>query len=256
MEKRMDNKVAIVTGGTSGIGRGIAVLLAKEGAKIVVAGRNSQAGSEVVREISDLGGQAVFVRTDITKESDCQRLINTAVDSYGTVDVLVNNAGIFPRSEILETTEELWDRVMAVNLKGAFFCCKHVIPVMKEQKKGAIVNIGSTHAWGARRPDIFAYSISKGGLLTLTKNLAKAYAQDHIRVNWITVGWVMTPGEIATTQEQEGKDKNWLREQGKDLPMGRFQTPEDIAYTVLYLASDESSQVTGAEIPVTGGWFM
>lgn len=256
MEKRMEGKVAVVTGSTSGIGRGIAVLLARESAKVVVAGRNSEAGSEVVQEIRDLGRQAIFAQTDITKESDCQRLIRTAVDSYGTVDVLVNNAGIFPRAEILDTSERLWDQVLAVNLKGAFFCCKHVIPIMKKRRNGAIINIGSTHAYGARRPDIFAYSISKGGLLTLTRNLAKAHASGGIRVNWVTVGWVMTPGEIATTQQQEGKDEKWLQEQGEKLPMGRFQTPEDIAYTVLYLASDESSQVTGAEIPVTGGWFM
>jgi len=144
---------------------------------------------------------------------------------------------------------------MAVNLKGAFFCSKCVIPIMQKQGKGSIVNVGSTHAYGARRPGIFAYSVSKGGLLALSRNLSKAYADKGIRVNWITVGWVITPGEIAVTKS-EGKDEEWLKEQGKELPMGRHQTPEDIAYTALYLASDESANLTGSEINVTGGWFM
>lgn len=255
MRNRMKDKVAIITGSTSGIGRGIAILLAKESAKVVIVGRNSKSGLEVIQKIQNFGGEARFLQTDITKEEDCKRLIQTAVDSYGTIDVLVNNAGIFPRSDLETTTEELWDQVMAVNVKGAFFCCKYAIPVMLKQKKGSIVNIGSTHAYGARRPGIFAYSISKGGLLALSRTLAKTYAHEGIRVNWVTVGWVITPGEIAVT-ETEGKDEEWLKEQGKDLPMGRHQTPEDIAYTVLYLASDESSQVTGAEVNVTGGWFM
>ncbi len=253
MEKRVEGKVAIVTGGTSGIGRGIASMLARESAKVVVVGRNSEAGAEVVQGICKLGGQAIFVQTDITKESDCQQLINTAVDSYNTIDILVNCAGIFPRAEILDTSEELWDQVLGVNLKGVFFCCKHVIPIMKERKNGAIINVGSMHAYGGS-PNLFAYSISKGGLLTLTKNMARAYAHDGIRVNWVTVGWVATPGEVAIRKMEE-RDEKYLQEQGKRMPLGRLQTPEDIAYAVLYLASDESSQVTGAEIPVTGGWF-
>lgn len=251
----MENKVTIITGSTSGIGKGISLLFAKERAKVVIVGRNMEAGLEVVKEIQNYGGDAIFVQTDITNESECRNLIKTAVDSYGTVDVLVNNAGIFPRGEVMDTKEELWEQVMAVNLKGAFFCCKYAIPIMQKQGKGSIVNIGSTHAYGARRPGIFAYSVSKGGLLALSRNLSQAYADKGIRVNWITVGWVITPGEIAVTK-MEGKDEEWLKEQGKELPMGRHQTTEDIACTALYLASDESANLTGAEINVTGGWFM
>lgn len=255
MGNRLIDKVAIVTGSTSGIGRGIAVLMARESARVVIVGRNTEAGGDIVREIQNFGGEAKFIQTDVTKEEDCKRLVQKTVDFYGTVDILVNNAGIFPRSDLENTTEEMWDHVMAVNAKGAFFCCKYAVPLMLKQKKGSIINIGSTHAYGARRPGIFAYSISKGTLLALSRTLAKTYAHEGIRVNWVTVGWVITPGEIAVT-EMEGKNEEWLKEQGKDLPMRRHQTPEDIANAVIYLASDESSQVTGCEMNVTGGWFM
>jgi len=248
---RLDNKVAIVTGSTGGIGQGIAEMFAQESAKVVISGRNSETGEEVARNIRDSGGEVVFIQTDVSKESDCQNLIQKTVELYDKIDVFVNNAGIFPRGNILETSEELWDQIMAVNLKGAFFCCKHVIPVMQKQKKGSIINIGSSHAWSGFS-NIFAYSVSKGGLLTLTKNLAREHAKDGIRVNWITVGWVLTPGE-KVMRKLDGQSEDQVEEEGKRMPLGRLQTPEDIAYAAVYLASDESSQVTGAEIPVNGG---
>jgi len=248
---RLDNKVAIITGSTGGIGQGIAEMFAQESAKVVISGRNSETGEEVARNIRDSGGEAVFIHTDVTKESDCQNLIQKTLELYDKIDVFVNNAGIFPRGNILETIEELWDQIMAVNLKGAFFCCKHVIPVMQKQKKGSIINIGSSHAWSGFG-NIFAYSVSKGGLLTLTKNLARAHGRDGIRVNWITVGWVLTPGE-KVMRKLDGQSEDQVEEEGKRMPLGRLQTPEDIAYAAVYLASDESSQVTGAEIPVNGG---
>ncbi|MBD3184137.1 glucose 1-dehydrogenase [Candidatus Poribacteria bacterium] len=252
MGNRLEEKVAVVTGSTKGIGRGIAVMLAQEGARVVVSGRDLHAGHEVAQEIRDTGGEAVFIQTDVTKEDNCERLIHTAANNYGSVDILVNNAGIFPRGDILETTEELWDEVMSVNLKGAFFCSKHAISIMKAQGKGSIINIGSGHGYGGGS-NLFAYSVSKGGLLTMTKSLAKAYARDGIRVNWIIVGWVITPGEIAV-REAEGHDEEWLKQQGKRNPFGRLQTPEDIAHVVVFLSSDEASQISGAEIPVSGGW--
>jgi NAD(P)-dependent dehydrogenase (short-subunit alcohol dehydrogenase family) len=248
---RLDNKVAIITGSTGGIGQGIAEMFAQESAKVVISGRNSETGEEVARNIRDSGGEAVFIQTDVSKESDCQNLIQKTVELYDKIDVFVNNAGIFPRGNILETSEVLWDRIMAVNLKGAFFCCKHVIPIMQKQKKGSIINIGSSHAWSGFG-NIFAYSVSKGGLLTLTKNLARAHGRDSIRVNWITVGWVLTPGE-KVMRKLDGQSEDQVEEEGKRMPLGRLQTPEDIAYAAVYLASDESSQVTGAEIPVNGG---
>lgn len=248
---RLDSKVAIITGSTGGIGQGIAEMFAKESAKVVISGRNPETGKETARGIRDSDGEATFIQADVTRESDCINLIQRTVELYDKIDVFVNNAGIFPRGNILETSEELWDQIMSVNLKGAFFCCKHVIPIMKKQRKGSIINVGSSHAWSGFG-NIFAYSVSKGGLLTLTKNLAREHAKDGVRVNWVTVGWVLTPGE-KVMRRLDGQSEDEVIEEGKLMPLGRLQTPEDIAYTAVYLASDESSMVTGAEIPVNGG---
>src|SRR5688500_3478337 len=171
MAGRVESRVAIVTGAGSGIGQGIARLLAREGARVVVAHRSAQTGEETVRQIRDAGGEARFHCTDVTRESDCADLVRATVAAYGGLDILVNNAGIFPRATLEETTEELWDQVMAVNLKGVFFCCKYAMPVMRERGGGSVINIGSINAY-VGGGNLFAYALSKGGLLTLTRNLA------------------------------------------------------------------------------------
>jgi NAD(P)-dependent dehydrogenase (short-subunit alcohol dehydrogenase family) len=247
---RVDGKVAIVTGGATGIGRGISELLAREGARVVIANRSEEHGKEAERCIREAGGRALFVRTDVAREDDCRNLVAAAVKEYGKLDVLVNNAGIFPRSTLEETTSELWDQIFAVNLKGAFFCCKHAVPEMRNQGAGSIVTIGSANAYvgGA---NLFAYSVSKGGTITMTRNLAAALAKDRIRVNWVNPGWVITEMEIEI-QAKEGHDEEWLAEAGRRMPLGRHQVPEDAAYAVLYLASDESSQVSGDLLNVDG----
>jgi NAD(P)-dependent dehydrogenase (short-subunit alcohol dehydrogenase family) len=254
MAGRVENKVAIVTGAGTGIGQGIACLLAREGARVVVANRNAETGEETVQQIREAGGEARFQRTDVTRESDCAELVRTTVALYGGLDVLVNNAGIFPRATLEKTTEELWDRIMAVNLKGVFFCCKHAVPAMRARGHGSIVNIGSANSY-IGGTNLFAYSVSKGALLTLTRNLARAHGHERIRVNFVNPGWVVTPGEIEV-QAREGHDVDWLNEQGARKPLGRLQEPEDAAYAVLYLASDESSQVTGEALNVDGGSSM
>jgi NAD(P)-dependent dehydrogenase (short-subunit alcohol dehydrogenase family) len=254
MAGRVENKVAIVTGAGTGIGQGIARLLAREGARVVVANRSAETGEETVRLIREAGGEAHFHRTDVTQESDCAALVDATVGRYGGLDVLVNNAGIFPRATLEETSEELWDAIMAVNLKGVFFCCKHAVPAMRARGAGSIVNIGSANSYiGSSR--LFAYAVSKGALLTLTRNLARGHGHERIRVNFVNPGWVVTPGEIVV-QERDGRDLDWLREQGARKPLGRLQEPEDAANAVLYLASDESSQVTGEALNVDGGTSM
>lgn len=251
MGNRLKGKVAIVTGSTSGVGKGIALRLASESASVVVSGRNESNGNAVVAAIRADGGTAIFVRTDLTREADCRNLVETTVRTFGRVDVLVNNAGIFPRGTLETTTEALWDEIFAVNVKGAFFCCKYAIPYMQKQQSGCVINIGSRNGYcGA--PNLLAYSASKGALLTMTRNLACAYARDHIRVNWLTTGWVLTEGEVAV-HEKEGLSKEWLLEQGAKQPFGRLLTPADIANGVLFLASDEAEFVSGAELPVAGG---
>lgn len=247
---RVEGKVVIVTGGATGIGRGISEVLAREGAAVVIANRNREHGEEAARAIMDSGGRALFVPTDVAQEEECRSLVAETVRAYGRLDGLVNNAGIFPRATLEETTSELWDRIMAVNLKGAFFCCKHAVPEMRKAGGGSIVNIGSANGYiGA--PNLFAYSISKGGLITLTRNLAQALAPDRIRVNWLNPGWVITETEIGI-QAKEGHDADWLEEAGERMPLGRHQVPEDAAYAVLYLTSDEASQVSGDLFNVDG----
>lgn len=254
MAGRVANKVAIVTGAGSGIGQGIALLLAREGARVVVANRGEESGRETARLIREQGGEARFQRTDVTREEDCAALVRTTIEAYGGLDILVNNAGIFPRATLEQTTEELWDAIMAVNLKGVFFCCKHAVPAFRARGSGSIINIGSSNTY-IGGSNLFAYSVSKGALLTLTRNLARAHGHERIRVNFVNPGWVVTPGEIVV-QSREGNDLAWLQEQGARKPLGRLQEPGDAAQAVLYLASEESSQVTGESLNVDGGSSM
>jgi NAD(P)-dependent dehydrogenase (short-subunit alcohol dehydrogenase family) len=251
---RLDGKVAIVTGAGSGIGRGIAEAFAREGARVVVANRRPEAGEETVRRIEAAGGSAVFHRTDVTGEADCRAVVALAVARYGRLDALVNNAGVFPRATLEETTEALWDQIMATNLRGAFFTCKHAVPELRRAGGGSIINLGSTNAY-CGLPNLFAYSCSKGGLLTLTRNLARALAPDRIRVNLLNPGWVVSEGEIVV-QAQEGHDAAWLEEMGRRQPLGRHQVPEDAAMAAVFLASDEASQVTGVELNCDAGRSM
>jgi NAD(P)-dependent dehydrogenase (short-subunit alcohol dehydrogenase family) len=172
------------------------------------------------------------------------------VRAFGRLDGLVNNAGIFPRATLEETTSEFWDHVFAVNLKGAFFCCKYAVPEMRKAGGGSIVNIGSANAYvGA--PNLFAYSTAKGGLITMTRNLANALAPDRIRVNFVNPGWVITETEVGI-QAQEGHDRGWLDQAAQRMPLGRHQVPDDAAYACLYLLSDEASQVSGEQLGVDG----
>lgn len=247
---RVEGKVIIVTGGATGIGKGISSMLAREGARVVIANRNRERGHEAEREIRDAGGQVTFVPTDVTREEDCRHLVAEAVREYGRLDGLVNNAGIFPRATLEETTSELWDQIFAVNLKGAFFCCKYAVPELRRAGGGCIVNIGSANAYvgGA---NLFAYSVSKGGMITMTRNLAAAHARDRIRVNFVNPGWVITEMEVEI-QAKEGHDEAWIEDVGQKMPLGRHQVPEDAAYAVLYLVSDEACQVSGEQFGVDG----
>lgn len=247
---RVQDKVAIVTGGATGIGFGISSILAREGARVVIANRNRERGEEAERAIREAGGEAYFVATDVSREEECRQLVEAAVARYDRVDALVNNAGIFPRATLDETTEELWDLIFDVNLKGAFFCCKYAVPEMRKAGGGAIVNIGSANAYvgGA---NLFAYSISKGGMITMTRNLANALSHDRIRVNFVNPGWVITEMEIEI-QAKEGHDPTWIEEAAGRMPLGRHQIPEDAAYAVLYLISDEATQVSGEQLGVDG----
>jgi NAD(P)-dependent dehydrogenase (short-subunit alcohol dehydrogenase family) len=254
---RLAGKSIVVTGGAQGIGRACAELLGREGASVVV-GDLREEGRDVADSICEAAGQpdpsrgrAVFRQADVTREDDCAALMRSAVEAFGRLDGLVNNVGWFPRASLEETTADLWHRVLDVNLTSAFFCSRHAAPHLRAAGGGSIVNIGSVHGIQGL-PTLVAYSAAKGGLLSMTRTLAGALARDRIRVNYVVPGWILTETEIGV-QRGLGVSEEQLRRQGGALPLGRHQTADDIAYAVLYLLSDESSQVTGATLNVDAG---
>jgi len=251
MTWRVADKVIVVTGGAKGIGRGCAEMLASEGARVVIGDIDPEGGANVVRSIHESGGEASFKHTDVRNETECADLIAHAVQTFGQLNGLVSNAGWFPRGTLEDTTAELWDDVIAVNLRSAFFCCKHAVPHIRAAGGGSIVTMGSTSSIQGL-PNLVAYAAAKGGLLNLTKTLAGAYAQDRIRVNHVIPGWILTETEIAL-QTSRGLSADELSKAGEALPLGRHQTVEDVAYAVLFLCSNESSQITASTINVDAG---
>jgi NAD(P)-dependent dehydrogenase (short-subunit alcohol dehydrogenase family) len=253
MMTRLSDKVVVITGGTKGIGKGIAFMAAEEGAKVIINGRNEKDGEQVVREIFEhYGTEALFVKGDISKEEACKQLIDEAVKRFGKVDGLVNNAGIFPRGSMIDTTEELFESIFAVNIKGAFFCSKYAIQSMLKTGGGSIVHMGSTNAYKGGK-DLAAYSCSKGAMLTLNRHIAAHYGRNKIRSNWITVGWVASEGEIEL-HKGYGRSIEDLNDLAKaSVLSGRMQTPEDMAHGTVFLLSDEASQITGTELAINGG---
>jgi NAD(P)-dependent dehydrogenase (short-subunit alcohol dehydrogenase family) len=253
MANRLAGKVVVVTGSTKGIGKGIAQMCAAEGATVVISGRSGKEGRQAVEEIQRVfGTEALFVQGDLSNEEACKQLIGEAEAKFRRIDGLVNNAGIFPRGTMLDTTEELFDSIFDVNIKGPFFCTKYALASMLRTGGGSIVQIGSTNAYKGQK-DLAAYSCSKGAMLTLSRHVAANYGEQGIRSNWITVGWVASDGEIELHQRM-GLTVDKLMELAKEtIPSGRMQTAEDMAYGVIYLLSDESSQVTGTELTITGG---
>lgn len=254
---KKNQKVAVVTGSTRGIGAGIARRLAADGFAVVVSGRNVSEGAAIVNEITINGGTAFFHPADLADPAECKTLMDATVNRFRRLDVLINNAGIFPIAEICDTTPELWDKVFSVNVRGAFLCVQGAIPHLKAQGGGVIVNIGSTTNYRCLS-DRIAYATSKGALLTMTKRLAQVLLQDRIRVNWVTVGWVPTEGELELRSRNvpTGAGQAFLEEVGAQAPLGRLETVEDIAGGVAYLVSEEASHVTGCELNISGGLWI
>jgi NAD(P)-dependent dehydrogenase (short-subunit alcohol dehydrogenase family) len=249
--ERVAGKVAIVTGGNAGIGRAAAELLAREGARVVVAARTAATGEETVRRIADAGGEAAFVRTDVGREEDCVALVAETIRRFGRLDVLVNNAAIYPRATLRETTIALWREIMATNLEGPFVLCREAVPHMIAGGGGSIINVGSGNARGGAA-NLTPYSVSKGGLWTLTRNVATAFVGDNVRANYLNPGWNHTETELRV-QALEGHDATWLATAAAGAPAGRVSDPSDAAYAILWLASDESAFVTGQDIATDGG---
>ena len=247
---RLHNRVALITGAANGIGKESSILFAKEGARVVVTDIDETAGVKVVNEITNCGGEAIFCHSDVSSANDCKQMIQTCEDHFGRLDVLFNNAGILfgDDGDAESTDEEIWDQTMDVNLKGVFFGCKYGIPAMRRAGGGSIINTASFVAvLGSATPQL-AYTASKGGVLALTRELSVLHAREGIRVN------ALCPGPLKTKMLMSFLDTDQKRQRRLvHIPMGRFGEAHEMAKAALYLASDESSYMTGSTFLVDGG---
>lgn len=248
---KLRDKVAIITGAGKGIGQGIARVFVKYGAKVVVADWDEAAGAQTAEELRQAGGDAIFVKCDVSNEEQVRAMIQATLDRYGRIDILVNNAGIGVYTPVLETSLEQWNRCLAVNLTGVFLCSKYALPHIKAAGGGAIVNIASVHSYqnvGGTAP----YAASKGGVVALTRVMAIDHGRDNIRVNAICPGWIDTPlirGIFASAPDPVEARRAVERRQ----ILGRLGTPEEVGEAAAFLASDEASYITGASLMVDNG---
>jgi NAD(P)-dependent dehydrogenase (short-subunit alcohol dehydrogenase family) len=248
---RLEDKVCIITGGGSGMGRVAAELFAREGAKVVVAEVTEEAGQDTARTVTEAGGQATFVRADVSNEAEARAMVDHAMTTFGRVDVLYNNAGIMPAADhsVIDTDVATWDKVMAVNVRGVFLGCKYAIPRMVEQGSGSVINIASFVALLGCSVPQDAYTASKGAILSLTRSLAVQFGPNGVRSNAICPGPVETPLLLDwLVKDEEAKRIRLARN-----PTGRFGKPEEIVALAVYLASDESRWTNGASLVVDGG---
>ncbi|RMF86887.1 MAG: glucose 1-dehydrogenase [Nitrospinota bacterium] len=247
----LQGRVAVVTGGNGGIGKGMAMGLASAGADIVIAARNQEKTSQTVKEIEAMGRQALGIQVEVQRAEDVSRMVETTLDRFGRIDILINNAGIVVRKPPEELTEEEWDRVMDINLKGMFLCSKAVYPVMKRQGGGKIINIGSMMSlFGSGVVPV--YATSKGGVVQLTKSLAIAWAPQNIQVNAVLPGWIvtdMTSGIRTNAPER-------YQAISERIPAKRWGIPDDLRGLAIFLASAASDYVTGTAIPIDGGYSV
>jgi NAD(P)-dependent dehydrogenase (short-subunit alcohol dehydrogenase family) len=247
---RLANKVALITGASSGIGRETALLFAREGAALVCVDVNDAGGAETVQLIEAQGGQAAYTRADVSQAADCAAMIAFAEQRFGRLNILFNNAGIMHHSDdnAVATAEAVWDLTLNINAKGVFLGCKYGVPALRRAGGGSIINTASFVAvLGAATPQI-AYTASKGAVLSMTRELAVIHARENIRVNALCPGPLRTELLMSYLNTEEKKQRRLVH-----IPMGRFGEAKEIAYAALYLASDESSYVTGAEFLVDGG---
>lgn len=248
---RLKDKVALITGGTSGIGEATALLFAREGARVAIAGRNSERGVGVVLRMKAAGADAIFLRADVSQASNCQRVIDETVRHFGQIDILFNNAGVFYPQTAIECSEREWNEQIDVNLKGTFLMSKYVLPGMTERKSGVIINNAS--GWGIVGGDhAVAYCASKGGVVLMTKAMAIDHGREGIRINCICPGDVETPMLPADAKMRGLKWEEYIAGCAQ-RPLGRIGTVDEIAKAVLFLASDDSSFMTGAALVVDGG---
>jgi NAD(P)-dependent dehydrogenase (short-subunit alcohol dehydrogenase family) len=249
--RRLEGKSALVTGSSSGIGRGIALRFAKEGANVAVNySKSKEQAEETLHEIEKLGVKSLAVRANVSQTAEVDKMVSDTIHEFGRLDILVNNAGIFVEKSLEETTDEIWDNVIGVNLKGAFLCARRCVPEMAKIGKGKIINTASMDGLIAE-PNIPAYCVSKAGIIGLTTSLALDLASKKINVNAIA------PGQIQTPMIAEWlKNPELVKGLTSKTPLGRLGQPEDVAATAAFLAADESDFITGTVILVDGGWTL
>jgi len=251
---RLEHKVALVTGGGTGLGRATCRLFAREGAAVAVAGRRAEPLQEVVKEIEEAGGRAIAVQGDVGRLKDAETMVEATVAAFGRLDILVNNAGQGGSGSLLETSEEQWDRIHDTNLKGIFLVSRAALPHMIEQKDGRIINVASQLGLVGRRKAA-AYAAAKAGAVNITRAMALDYAADGIRVNALCPGAVDT--DLLWRGWKNGRGPSGtLEDLIKMHPLGRIGKPEEIAYGILFLAGDESSFMTGASLVLDGGYTI
>ncbi len=251
----LSKRVAIITGGARGIGKGIALKFAGEGCSVVIADILEAEAQETIKEITDKGVEGIFARCDVTNSRMVQDMVHQAIAKFGKVDILVNNAGVGPeQNSIVDVSEEDWDRVLGINLKGVFLCCKAVVPYMIKEKHGKIINISSLAAFAPDYPYVH-YCASKAGILGLTYDLAFELSRHKIYVNAICPGPILTPLWSSRLPSDANKKEEALAQivRHDGVPLQRFGSPEDVAGVALFLASDLSSYITGEKITAAGG---
>ncbi len=249
MSKRCEGKTVIVTGASKGIGRTIAKVFAAEGADVLMVSRTAESGEMNVKEIIDVGGSASFFRGDVARWEDMAAMAKTAVDRYGKIDILCNNAGIFPSASIEEMTEQDWDLVNNVNLKGTFFSLKACLPVMKKQGDGRIVLISSITGPHTGYPGWSHYGATKAGMLGFMRTAALELAKNNITINAILPGNIRTEG-------LDGMGEDYLKKMAESIPLGKLGEPEDVAYAAVFLSSPEAKFITGQSLIVDGGQIL
>ncbi len=249
----LKDKVIIISGGTKGVGKALAIECVKQGANVVVGGRDKNSFDEMKSSLNT--DNLFFVVTDLRNIKESKKIFEFAEEKFGRLDGLVNYAGVTPVASLADCDESTYDSVMDINLKAVFFNTQSAINLMKKNGGGSIILIGSSHAWRGEK-NRAPYAISKGALLTLLEHIGFHYSKEHIRCNYVTMGWTPTDGELAL-REKEGINEETLKEMAsKIIPMGRMTMPEDIVSGIMYLLSDESKMVTGSNIRISGGEYI
>lgn len=253
--KRLLNKVIVISGGTKGVGKTAAEEFAKEGARVVIGGRDEESAKKSLKIVKAYGSDGIFVHTDLEKVEDCRKLFEEAVDKFGRVDGFFNYAGVTYVSPLDECDEQTFDAIMNINFRACFFCCQEAVKQMSKNGGGSIVITGSPHAWFGE-VDRTVYACSKGALLTLSEYIAHYCSQNHIRCNYLTLGWTPTEGEVELRHKQGMNEAELRKMAGEQIPMGRMLERTDYIEALIYMMSDESSMMTGSNFRITGGWYV